>query len=88
MVGTTLSRPTFHQTSNDLHDLIVSRRGDIETIMHQTADPSISGEGEPITALRESLRSVVETCFVLGLIIRAVAAAAPLDERLGQAWTS
>ena len=88
MAGTTLSRPTFHQTFNDLHDLIVSLRGDIKAIMHQTTDPWISGAGEPNTALRQSLCGVVESSVVHGLNIRAVPEAAPLDERLEQAWTS
>jgi AcrR family transcriptional regulator len=88
MGGTTLSRPAFYQYFTDLQDLIVSLLGDIEDIMHQTASPWISGEGEPIAALRESNRSVVETCVKHGPIIRAIVEAAPLDERLEQAWSS
>ena len=88
MAGTTLSRPAFYRYFKDVHDLIVSLLADIEAIMHQTADPWISGEGEPIRTLRESLRGVVETCVNHGPIIRAVAEAAPLDERLEQAWSS
>ena len=56
--------------------------------MHQTATPWTSGEGEPIAALRESNRGVVETCAEHGPIIRAIVEAAPLDERLERAWTS
>jgi len=88
MAGTTLSRPAFYQYFTDLHDLIVSLLRDIEEIMHQTASPWISGEGKPIAALRESNRGVVETCAEHGPIIRAIVEAAPLDERLEQAWTS
>ncbi len=88
MAGTTLSRPAFYQYFADVHDLVLSLLAEIEVIMHQTADPWISGEGEPIAALRESIRGVVETCIDHGPIIRAVAEAAPLDERLEQAWSS
>ena len=88
MAGTTLSRPAFYQYFTDVHDLIVSLLGDIEAIMHQTASPWVSGEGEPISALRESNRGVVETCIKHGPIIRAIVEAAPLDERLEQAWKS
>lgn len=88
MAGTTLSRPAFYQYFADLHDLIVTLLGDIEIIMHQTADPWIHGEGEPIAALRKSLRGVIDTCVDHGPIIRAVAEAAPLDERLEKAWSS
>lgn len=74
MSGTTLSRPACYQYFADVHDLIVFLLHEIEAILHQTATPWISGEGELIAALPESNRGVVE--------------AAPLDERLEQAWTS
>jgi AcrR family transcriptional regulator len=88
MAGTTLSRPAFYQYFKDVHDLIVSLLREIEAIMHQTASPWIHGEGEPIAALWESNRGIVESCVEHGPIIRAVVEAAPLDERLEQAWTS
>lgn len=88
MAGTTLSRPAFYQYFTDVHDLILSLLRDIEEIMHQLASPWLSGEGEPIAALRESNRGVVETCVKHGPVIRAIVEAAPLDERLEQAWTS
>ena len=88
MAGTTLSRPAFYQYFTDVHDLIVSLLREIEDVMHETASPWIRGEGKPIAALRESNRGVVETCVEHGPIIRAIVEAAPLDERLEQAWTS
>ncbi len=88
MAGTTLSRPAFYQYFTDVHDLILSLLSEIEEIMHQLASPWIDGEGEPIAALRESNRGVVEICAKHGPVIRAIVEAAPLDERLEQAWTS
>jgi AcrR family transcriptional regulator len=88
MAGTTLSRPAFYQYFADLHDLIESLLREVEIAMHRTANPWISGEGEPIAALRESLGGVVQTCFDHGPIIRAVFEAAPLDERLERAWSA
>ena len=87
MAGTELSRPAFYQYFGDLHGLIESLLREVEAMMHQTADPWISGEGEPINALRVSLGGVVRTCVKHGPIIRAVAESAPLDERLEQAWS-
>jgi AcrR family transcriptional regulator len=86
MAGTELSRPAFYQSFGDLHGLIESLLGEVEVVMRQTANPWISGKGEPISALRVSLGGVVQTCVEHGPIIRAVAEAAPLDERLEQAW--
>ena len=59
MAGTPLSRPAFYQYFADLHELIESLLRDVEIVMHQTANPWISGEGEPIAALRKSLGGVV-----------------------------
>ena len=86
MEGTTLSRPAFYQYFKDLHDLIISLLRDVEADMHQTASPWIEGEGQPLAALRESIRGVVETCVKHGHIFRAIVEAAPLDERLEQEW--
>jgi AcrR family transcriptional regulator len=88
MAGTTLSRPAFYQYYKDLHQLMESLLGEVEAIMRETANPWILGEGEPIAALRISLRGVVQTTVDHGPVFRAVAEAAPLDERLEAAWTA
>lgn len=88
MAGAGLSRSAFYQYFADLHELIELLLSEVEAIMHQTANPWISGEGEPVAALRESLRGVVQTCVDHGPIFRAVAEAAPLDERLERAWSA
>jgi AcrR family transcriptional regulator len=88
MAETTLSRPAFYQYFVDLHDLAESLLEEIQAVMHETANPWISGEGEPIAALRISLDGVVRTCVEHGPVLRAVADAAPLDERLEQAWSA
>jgi AcrR family transcriptional regulator len=87
MAETELSRPAFYQYFGDLHTLIESLLGEVDAVMHQTANPWISGKGEPISALRVSLRGVVQACVEHGPIIRAVAEAAPLDERVERAWS-
>ncbi len=88
MADTTLSRPAFYWYFDDLYDVIETLLAEVEAIMHQTANPWISGEGEPIAALRESLRGVVQTCVDHGPVIRAVSEAAPLDDRLERAWSA
>ena len=88
MAGTTLSRPAFYTYFTDLHELIESLLGEVEAVMHETARPWVSGEGEPIAALLESQRGVVQACVDHGPIFRAVAEAAPLDERLEQTWSA
>jgi AcrR family transcriptional regulator len=87
MAGTELSRPSFYQYFSDLHCVIESLLGEVEAVMHQTANPWISGEGEPISVLRASLGGVVKTVVEHGPIFRAVSEAAPLDERLEKSWS-
>ena len=88
MADTTLSRPAFYQYFTDLHQLIETLLGEVEAVMHEVANPWISGDGEPIPALEESLRGVVQVCVDHGPVIRAIAEAAPLDGRLECAWTA
>ena len=87
MAGTSLSRPAFYQYFDDLHDLAESLLHEVESAMRQTANPWINGEGEPIAALRVALDGVIRSCVEHGPVIRAVAEAAPLDERLERAWS-
>ena len=87
MAQTTLSRPAFYQYFHDLHDLLVSLFDEIEAGMRELANPWIAGEGEPIAALRASLRGVIESVAEHGTVIRAVYEAAPFDERLEAAWS-
>ena len=88
MAGTSLSRPSFYQYFATLHELIESLFGDLEILLHNTADPWINGEGEPIAALRKSLGGTVQTCVEHGPILRAVAEAAPFDRRLERVWAT
>jgi AcrR family transcriptional regulator len=88
MAQTTLSRPAFYQYFHDLHDLLVSLFDEVEAGMRSLANPWIAGEGEPLAALRASLRGVIESVVEHGTVIRAVYEAAPLDERLEAAWSA
>lgn len=88
MSDTPLSRPAFYQYFRDLHELIETLLSEVGAILHQTTNPWIHGEGEPIAALRKSLKGVVQTCVDHGPVFRAVSEAAPLDERLEQTWSA
>ena len=88
MADTTLSRPAFYQYFEDLHHLIETLFREIEEAMHQKANPWIGGEGEPVGALEESLRGIIEVCQEYGPMIRAVSDASAVDSRLERAWTA
>ena len=76
MGDTLLSRPAFYQYFTDMHELVESLLSDVGAVMHQTANPWINGGGEPIAALRESLKRMVQTWVDHGPIFRAISEAA------------
>jgi TetR/AcrR family transcriptional regulator, ethionamide resistance regulator len=88
MEETPLSRSAFYQYFRDLHELVEHLLLEVAEVMRQTAHPWISGEGEPIAALRSSLRGVVQTAYDHGPVFRAISEAAPLDERVEKTWSA
>jgi len=88
MRSTGLSRPAFYQYYRDLHELMESLLGGLVDSIGAVGNPWLSGEGEPLEALRESLRGVVNVLAENGPILRAVSEAAPHDERLERAWSA
>ena len=88
MTRTGLSRPAFYQYYRNVHELIEELLRDIEAHMVQMASPWLAGEGDSLEALRESLAGVVAVCVDHGPVFRAISEAAPLDERLEEAWSS
>jgi len=87
MAGTDLSRPAFYQYFHDLHELMESLLEDIEQEILAVAAPWFTGTGDAIAMLRESLAGLVRVGHEQGPVLRAVADAAPTDERLERAWT-
>jgi hypothetical protein len=47
----------------------------------------LTGEGDPISLLKDALGNMVEVSYQYGPILRAVLDAAPMNERLEKAWT-
>jgi AcrR family transcriptional regulator len=88
MAGTPLSRPAFYQYFANLHELVESLLRDFESTVQETTNPWISGEGEPIAALRKSLGGLIQVCVEQGPILRAVTEAAPFDKRLERDWAA
>jgi AcrR family transcriptional regulator len=83
---TPLSRPAFYRYFDDLPQLIGSLLQQLETELRASPNPWIQGRGEPVAALRESLGGLVRAVADHGPVLRAIAEAAPLDEKLAAAW--
>ncbi len=87
MAPTTHSRPAFYQYFRDVHELMESLILDIERAILSAAAPWFTGTGDPIRLLHESLAGLVSVGYERGPVLRAVADAAPTDERLDRAWS-
>lgn len=88
MASTALSRSAFYQYFHDLHELMEGLLEDLEQEILAVADPWFTGTGDAIARLHESLAGLVRVCYERGPFLRAVADAAPCDERLDRAWTA
>ncbi|UCF21122.1 MAG: TetR/AcrR family transcriptional regulator [Gemmatimonadota bacterium] len=87
MASTALSRSAFYQYFHDLHELMESLLDELEQEVLAGASPWLTGSGDAIALLHESLAELVRVCHERGPILRAVADAAPSDERLDRSWT-
>ncbi len=80
------SRPAFYQYFSDLHDLMETLLQDLKDDILGITDPWFSDEDDPVALVRQSQAGLVRIGYDNGPILRAVADAAPSDERLELAW--
>ena len=88
MAGTNVGRSTFYQYFNDIHELMESLLLDLQEDIMTRAGPWFGSTGEIADLLRRSLEGLVHVGYEKGPILKAVADAAPNDERLERAWQS
>jgi len=88
MAATPLSRPAFYQYFHDVHQLMERLLLDVEQAILRVAAPWFTGSGDPVALLHTSLAGLVQIGYERGPVLRAVADAAPTDERLDRAWTA
>ncbi|MHC5011706.1 MAG: TetR/AcrR family transcriptional regulator [Planctomycetota bacterium] len=82
------SRSAFYSYFEDLHDLMEDLLRRMGEDVFEATSPWFQGSGDPVAALRESLRGLVRIGYERGPILRAVADASTTDERLECAWTA
>lgn len=82
------SRSTFYQYFTDLHDLMDALLDGVRGGIIEAGRPWLVDDDDPVRNLRASLAGLVEVGRRSGVILRAVADAAPTDERLERVWES
>ena len=83
-----ISRPSFYQYFADLHDLMENLLKILGQEILSVAQPWFAAGETPVSKLAESLSGFVKVGYERGPLVRAVVEAAPMDERLEQAWNS
>lgn len=81
-----VSRPVFYQYFPDVHALMECLLKDLEQEILEVADPWLSTSDDGASRLGVSIWGLVQVCHRQGPIIRAVAEAAPMDQRLEKTW--
>ena len=86
MAATEYSRPTFYLYFNDLHGLVETLLDEVKGGIVEGAQAWLSNEGDGVSGLQKSLKSLVDVGYENGTILKAVSDAAPSDARLEHVW--
>jgi len=80
------SRSAFYQYFKDLHELMETLLEMLQEEIFAGARPWLTGVGDPVALIAESLTGLVSTCHRRGPFLRAIFDAAASDERLEEGW--
>lgn len=86
MTTTGLSRSAFYPHFKDLHEVMEALLEMLQSEIFDVAAPWVSGIGDPVALLHESLEGLVRVCYQRGPFLRAIADAATTDERFEKGW--
>jgi len=81
------SRSVFYRYYEDLPTMMEHLLNEFEEKIMAATTAWFTEEGDPIPLLKESLGNMVKISYQYGPILRAVLDAAPMNERLENAWT-
>jgi len=87
MATTDISRSAFYQYFEDIHQLMKELLDMLSEDIFTAASPWISGVGDPVGLIHESLGGLVEVCYRRGPFLRAISDAATTDERFEKDWS-
>jgi AcrR family transcriptional regulator len=86
MAPTGISRSAFYQYFNDLHELMETLLDMLQVEIFAAAAPWISGVGDPVALMQETMTGLIRVCYQRGPFLRAVSDAATTDKRFEKAW--
>jgi len=86
MARTGLSRPSFYEYFRDRHDLIVKLVERLNRMIDDVAERWKTTKGDPRAELRRGFNGLAELYREHGHLLRALAAAAPQDREVAEAY--
>jgi TetR/AcrR family transcriptional regulator, ethionamide resistance regulator len=86
MAGTDVGRSAFYQHFTDLHEVMVNLLEMVQGEIFEAAEPFITGNGDPMAAMHESLAGLVRVGYDRGPFLRAIVDATTTDGRLELVW--
>jgi AcrR family transcriptional regulator len=86
MAPTGVGRPAFYQYFKDLHEVMETLLEMLQGEILEVAKPWITGVGDPVALMHETIAELVRLCYDRGPFLRAFTDAAATDERFEEAW--
>jgi AcrR family transcriptional regulator len=86
MTSTGVSRSAFYQYFSDLHEVMETLLTMLQEEIFTAVEPWLTGVGDPIVRIQETLAVLVDVCHQRGPFLRAITDAASADPRLEEAW--
>jgi AcrR family transcriptional regulator len=86
MATTGVSRSAFYHYFTDLHDVMESLLKMLQEEIFDVDGPWLTGIGDPVDLMRQTLSGLVDICYERGPFVRAIIDAGATDTRLEKAW--
>lgn len=87
MVSTEAGRSAFYVHFKDMHELMKTLLAMLQDEIFDSAKSWITGIGDPVALMHESIAGLVQVAYERGPIYRAFADAAATDDRFEKAWS-
>ena len=86
MASTGASRSAFYQYFSDPHEVMETLLDMVQDEIFHACAPWISGVGDPVALMQETLAGLARVCYERGPFLRAISDAAAADKRFEEAW--
>ena len=86
MASTGVCRSAFYQYFKDLHEVMETLLELLQEEIFATVAPWLTGVGDPVALMCETLDGLVHVCYERGPFLKAIFDAAANDDRFEKAW--